>query len=364
VLRECPDLLVAGALRLIAELPAAALRGLGGRRRTLSAMRGSRALDAAGITDPQLRASYLRCKDLHARYGRTYYLATLLLPPARRPHVWALYGFARYADELVDDVSGPLAERATRFEVWSAARLAEFERGASEDPIGRAAVHTARTWDIPTEHTAAFLSSMRADLTVDSYATFADLLDYMHGSAAVIGLQMLPLLRPADPEAAAEPARALGIAFQLTNFIRDVGEDLARGRLYLPAEDLAAHDVTRADLTERRTNDAIKNLMAFQIDRARAWYGAAAAGVPMLHPDSRACIDAATRLYRGILDEIERDGFQVLDRRATVPLSTRVKVGAGAYIRARRSWRAPSQVHQQSVHSASANPNSRSSTGA
>jgi len=321
-------------------------------------------LDAAGISDPRLRSSYLRCRDLHARYGRTYYLATLLLPPARRPHVWALYGFARYADELVDDVSGPVAERAARFEAWSAARLAEFERGASDDEIGRAAVHTTRVWDIPAAHTAAFLSSMRADLTVDSYGTFADLLAYMHGSAAVIGLQMLPLLRPADPDAAAEPARALGIAFQLTNFIRDVGEDLARGRVYLPAEDLAAFGVTRTDLENGEMTDSIRNLMAFQVDRARTWYTKAAPGVPMLHPVSSACIEAATRLYRGILDEIERDGYQVLDRRARVPLATRVRVGAGAYARARRSWRAPSQVHQHSVHSASAKPNSRSSTGA
>jgi phytoene synthase len=321
-------------------------------------------LDAAGISDPRLRESYLRCRDLHARYGRTYYLATLLLPPARRPHVWALYGFARYADEIVDDVTGPVADRAARFEAWSAARLAEFEQGSSEDEIGRAAVHTARTWDIPTEHTEAFLASMRADLTVGDYATFADLLAYMHGSAAVIGLQMLPLLRPADAAAAAAPARALGVAFQLTNFIRDVGEDLARGRVYLPAEDLEAFGVTRADLQHGGMTDTIRNLMAFQDDRARAWKCAAAPGVPMLHPDSRPCISAATRLYRGILDEIERNGYQVLDRRARVPLTTRVRVGAGAYARARRSWRAPSQVHQQSVHSDRAKPNSRSSTGA
>ncbi len=322
------------------------------------------ALDAAGIADPQLRASYLRCKDLHARYGRTYYLATLLLPPARRPHVWALYGFARYADEIVDDVSGPLDDRKQRFETWSAARLDEFERGSSDDEIGRAAVHTARTWDIPVAHTEAFLNAMRADLTVGSYAEFGDLLDYMHGSAAVIGLQMLPLLRPANPVAAAEPARALGIAFQLTNFLRDVGEDLGRGRLYLPQADLATFAVTRAELERGEHTPAIRDLMAFQMERARSWYADAAPGVAMLHPDSRACIDAATRLYRGILDEIERNDFRVLDRRAKVGLSTRLRVGASAYVRARRSWRAPSQVHQPRVQSVRAKPNSRSSSGA
>ena len=322
------------------------------------------ALDAAGIRDPRLRASYLRCRDLHARFGRSYYLATLLLPPALRPHVWALYGFARYADDIVDDVSRPRAERAPRFAAWSAARLAEFTAGHSDDEIGRAAVHTARTWDIPTAHTEAFLASMRADLTVQSYRTFGDLLEYMHGSAAVIGLQMLPLLRPAHPELAAEPARALGIAFQLTNFIRDVGEDLGRGRLYLPLEDLAAHGVTRTDLERGEHSPALRNLMSFQVERARAWYAAAAPGAAMLHPDSRVCIQAATRLYAGILDEVERNDYRVLDCRAQVGTATRLRVGANAYVRARRSWRSPSQDHQPRVHSTSANPNSRSSTGA
>ncbi len=328
-------------------------------------------LDAAGITDPALRRSYLRCRELHARYGRTYYLATLLLPPARRPYVWALYGFARWADELVDDLdtlAGPADARAERFEAWAAARRAEFARGASEDEIGRAAVHTARTWGIPIEHTDAFLDSMRADLTVTTYPTFADLDAYMHGSAAVIGLQMLPLLRPADPGAAAEPARALGIAFQLTNFLRDVGEDLARGRLYLPLEDLAAHGVTRADLERGAHTPAVRDLMAFQVRRARDWYAAAAPGVAMLHPESRPAIAAATRLYAGILDEVERSDYRVLDRRARVGRATRLRVGAAAYVRARRAWRSssrvPSQVQTPSVQSTSAKPNSRSSTGA
>jgi phytoene synthase len=331
-----------------------------------------RALNAAGITDPELRAAYLRCKQLHASYGRTYYLATLLLPPARRPFVWALYGFARYADEIVDDLGDAASaeERAARFEGWAAARLADLRTGSASDAIGRAAVHTARTWDIPVEHVAAFLDAMRADLTVTGYETFEDLLGYMHGSAAVIGLQMLPLLRPAEPAAAAAPASALGIAFQLTNFIRDVGEDLARGRLYLPAEDLAAHGVTRADLERGEISAAVKNLMAFQIERARAWYARAEPGVAMLHPDSRECIGAATRLYRGILDEVERGGYRVLDRRAQVPLGTRLRVGAGAYLRARRSWGAapvagrPSRTQTPSVQSTSAKPKNRSSTGA
>ncbi len=303
-----------------------------------------RELDAAGITDPVLRESYLRCRELHARHGRTYYLATMLLPPERRPYVWALYGFARYADEIVDDLADPSppAERARRLTSWSAERLAELERGASADGIGRALVHTAATWNLPLAHFEAFLASMRADLTVREYDTFADLQDYMHGSAAVIGLQMLPILGPLDPRAA-EHAQALGVAFQLSNFVRDVGEDLARGRLYLPLEDLAAHGLTRGDLeaalARRSAPPAVRELIRFEVARARQFYDRARPGIDLLHPASRECIAVALRLYSGILDEVERRDHQVFDTRASVPTSTRVRVGVAAYTRARRTWR-------------------------
>jgi phytoene synthase len=303
-----------------------------------------RELDAAGITDPLLRESYLHCRELHARHGRTYYLATKLLPPERRPYVWALYGFARFADEIVDDLadSSAPAERSQRLAGWSEQRLAELERGSSTDPIGRALVHTAAVWALPPVHFEAFLTSMRRDLTVREYPTFRDLQGYMHGSAAVIGLQMLPILGPLDPRAA-EHAQALGIAFQLSNFVRDVGEDLARGRLYLPLEDLAAHGVTRADLQRGLENgiatEAVRELMRFQVARARQWYDKARPGIELLHPSSRECIAVALRLYAGILDEVEGSGHQIFARRAAVPTATRVRVGVQAYARARRTWR-------------------------
>ena len=203
-----------------------------------------RALDAAGIIDPALRACYEACRRLHADHGKTYYLATLLLPPHKRPHVHALYGFARYADEFVDSLSAPDPEELLR---WGGQFLVDLERGHSDDEIGRALIHTARTFDIPHAHFRDFLASMRMDITVTGYATYADLEHYMYGSAAVIGLEMVPILGPLTDEAYPR-ARALGEAFQLSNFIRDVGEDLRRGRVYLPQEDLDRYGVTRADL--------------------------------------------------------------------------------------------------------------------
>ncbi|MHB1213059.1 MAG: phytoene/squalene synthase family protein, partial [Candidatus Nanopelagicales bacterium] len=198
-----------------------------------------RALDAAGIVDPRVRASYERCRELNAAHGKTYYLATLLLPPAKRPYVHALYGFARYADEIVDDLSSALgqAEKAELLGAWGRAFLDDVERGRSDDPIRIAVVDTVQRWQIPLEHFQAFLHSMTMDLTVTEYPTYADLHEYAYGSAAVIGLQMVPILEPTDPEAYPR-ATELGVAFQLANFIRDVGEDLDRGRIYLPLDDL------------------------------------------------------------------------------------------------------------------------------
>jgi 15-cis-phytoene synthase len=296
--------------------------------------------DAAGIVDPSLRASYERCKRLNAEHGKTYYLATLLLPPHKRPYVHALYGFARYADEIVDDLSSTLtdAEKADWLGRWGDSVLADIRRGRSHDPVGRALVDTVRTWDIPVEHFEAFLHSMRMDLTVTEYPTYDDLYEYVYGSAAVIGLQMVPILEPTAPEAF-ERAKDLGVAFQLANFVRDVGEDLQRGRVYLPLDELAQHGVTRADLERRVVTPAVRDALAEQIARVRMLEERSRAGIAMLAPDSQPCIEAARVLYCGIVDEVERIDYEVFDRRATVSLRRRLAVAGPAWVRARRARR-------------------------
>jgi phytoene synthase len=167
---------------------------------------------------------------------------------------------------------------------------------------------------------------MAMDLTVTSYSTYDDLLDYMEGSAAVIGTMMLPILGSRDPAAAREPARQLGLAFQLTNLIRDVAEDLDRGRTYLPDEHLDAFGVTRADLEQRRATPRIKALIAYEVGKAREHYRAAAPGIPLLNPGSQACMRSAFHLYGGILDEVTAADFDVFTRRATVSNRRRAAV--------------------------------------
>jgi phytoene synthase len=299
-----------------------------------------RELDAAGITDPELRAAYDRCRRLNAHHGRTYFLATRLLPPARRPAVHALYGFARWADDIVDDLgSGATGEqRAAALDgLEGRLRQALAGRTPADDPVVRAVADTAARYAVDAAHFTDFLRSMRSDLTVTDYATYEDLRTYMHGSAAVIGLQMLPVLGAADRERAAPRAAALGVAFQLTNFLRDVGEDLDRGRIYLPADLLGAHGVDRPLLEwSRRTgrhDPRITAALRAAEDLTRSVYREAAPGIALLDPVARPCIRTAYVLYQGILDAVAACGYAVLHRRAVVPRRRRAAVAADGLVR-------------------------------
>jgi 15-cis-phytoene synthase len=291
-------------------------------------------LTAAGITDPDLRASYEECKRLNALHGKTYYLATLLLPKAKRPFVHALYGFARYADEIVDDLASELSveEKAEALSTWGNTVLADLKKGTSQDHVGRALIDTVKRFDIPHEHFEAFLHSMTMDLTVQEYETYEDLLEYVYGSAAVIGLEMVPILGPLHNDAFGA-AEKLGIAFQLANFIRDVDEDLDRGRVYLPIKELAKFGVTREMLEERVLTPEIIEALKFQIARVRQLQAEAAPGIAMLEATSRPCIEAASTLYCGIVDEVEKIGYDIFNQRAKTSKARRIRVAGGAFIK-------------------------------
>ena len=291
-------------------------------------------LTAAGITDPDLRASYEECKRLNALHGKTYFLATLLLPKAKRPFVHALYGFARYADEIVDDLASELSieEKADALSNWGNGVLADLKKGTSDDHVGRALIDTVKRFDIPHEHFEAFLHSMTMDLTVQEYETYEDLLEYVYGSAAVIGLEMVPILGPLHNDAF-EAAKKLGIAFQLANFIRDVDEDLDRGRVYLPIKELAQFGVSREMLEERVLTPEIIEALKFQIARVRRLQAEAAPGIAMLEASSRPCIEAASTLYCGIVDEVEKIGYDIFNQRAKTSTGRRIRVAGAAFIK-------------------------------
>ncbi len=280
-----------------------------------------------------LEQSYQECKRLNALHGKTYYLATLLLPKSKRPPVHALYGFARYADEIVDDLASTLSpqEKADALRTWGDSVLADLRRGESDDLIGRALVDTVKKYSIPLDYFDAFMTSMEMDLTVTRYQTYDDLMKYVYGSAVVIGLEMLPILGYSD-ERAIEAATALGTAFQLANFIRDIDEDIERGRIYMPLDDLARFGVDEKMLLARRLTPEITEAIKFQIARVRELQAVAEAGIQYLDPISRPCIRAASELYCGIVDEIEANGYDVFTKRATTSQWRRMRVAGIAFI--------------------------------
>lgn len=262
-----------------------------------------------------LAEGYAECARITRQYGTTYYWGVRLLPAERRRHVHAVYALARRADDIVD-LAGPRPGADT------GAALDDFERrfheaietGQSADPVLAAVAATVRACQIPDHCFDRFFAAMRSDLTRSRYDRWEDLLDYMDGSAAVIGEMMLPVLQPGREAVA--PARALGLAFQLTNFLRDIDEDLDRGRVYLPQEDLRRFGVDPAD---RRTGPQWRELMAFEIERNRRLYREADDGLSALPPASRRCVATARVLYARILERIEAADYDVFAGRVRVP---------------------------------------------
>jgi len=265
-----------------------------------------------------LEQSYAHCKELNKRNGTTYYRATTVLPAVKRHHVHALYGLCRHADDIVDDLGNVAPDvRAKALADFGDRFFEDLEAGDSDDLVLKATVHTVRAFRIDPDCIRRFLASMAMDLTVSRYETYDDLLVYMDGSAAVIGEMMLPILEPSDP-AAREPARELGNAFQLTNFLRDIAEDLDRDRVYVPQEDVRRFGAEDAFATRTATPEFVE-LMRFEIERTRALYRYADTGIGLLPERSARCIRAARLLYSQILDEIEALDHDVFRARATVP---------------------------------------------
>ncbi|MCV7178350.1 phytoene/squalene synthase family protein [Mycolicibacterium sphagni] len=299
-------------------------------------------LAAAGIDDPRLRAAYRSCRRIAAKNGRTYFLATRLLAPDQRPAVHALYAFARYADDILDEFNPQLdaAARGERLQLFSDRFFGGGEH--LDEAVLVAVNHTVARYRIPRALFEDFLTSMRMDLTVTDYPHRAALNHYMRGSAEVIGLQMLPVLGTVNDPTEAEPyAAALGQAFQLTNFLRDVDEDLMRNRVYLPTDELAVHGVDRELLQwchdHRRTDPRVRSALAEQHELTRKIYRFATPGIAALAPRSRPCVATALTLYSEILDRIEESGFDIFNHRATVGTTRRLQVAGGALF---RSWRA------------------------
>jgi 15-cis-phytoene synthase len=217
--------------------------------------------------------------------------------------------------------------------------------GDSTDPVMAAVIHTVISCGIDPECLDRFFSARAMDLTTTSYETWEDLCIYMEGSAAVIGEMMLPVLKPISQTAMA-PARSLGLAFQLTNFLRDVDEDLDRGRVYLPQDDLRIFDV---DLERREATPQWRAFMAYEIERNRALYSFADTGIAMLPPRSARCVGTARVLYAQILDQIELNGYDVFSGRAQVPIWGKAATAACMMVTGPRTLKRRAEAYQRRI---------------
>ena len=263
----------------------------------------------------ELDAAYAASKQLNAHHGKTYYFSTLFFPPEVRRSVHALYGFVRYPDEIVDNPP-PGSDPAALLDCYRKATLDAMRTGCSDLPVLRAFADMAQRHRLPPEYPMAFLDAMAMDLTRTRYETFDELKTYTYGSASVVGLMMCHVVGISDPCALA-PAHDLGLAMQLTNFWRDIGEDWAtRGRIYLPLEDRERFGYTEAMLAGSIINEQFIALMRFEIDRARSFYAASDLGIPYITPGCQLPVKLARVLYARILDKIEANNYDVFRHRA------------------------------------------------
>lgn len=290
---------------------------LGGVRRAASTVPTDFAPPCAG---PDLAAAYEHCRLVNKHYGKTYYFSTCFFPVSLRPSVHALYAWVRYPDEWVDNPGGiSLSEQRDKLRAWRDATADAVKTGTSDHPVLAAWADSARRFEVPVQYMLDFMDAMDMDLTVSRYQTFDDLQKYTWGSASVVGLMMCHLVGATDPRAVPH-ATSLGLAMQMTNFLRDVGEDWReRKRIYLPLEDLERFGVTEADIAAGRVTENFGALARFEASRTRDIYTHADEGFCYIPEEARLPVRLARVLYARILDKVEQNGCDVFSRRARVP---------------------------------------------
>jgi len=258
------------------------------------------------------------CAQKAAQSGSSFYYSFRFLPADQRSAITALYAFCREVDDVVDEVSDPGVARV-KLGWWRTEVGAAFE-GRAQHPVALALTPAVATFKLPQEHFQTVIDGMTMDLERSRYPDFATLERYCHCVAGVVGLLSAEIFGYVDP-ATRDYARNLGVALQITNIIRDVGEDVQRGRVYLPEDELSRFGVEPKDLLARRASAGFKALMAHQVERARSFYARALAALPSGDRRAQRPGLIAGAIYQALLAEIERDDFLVLDRRiALTPL--------------------------------------------
>lgn len=284
------------------------------------------------VRDHHLRMAYSHCREIISVHARTFYMATRFLPYHKQRSVFAIYGFCRYLDHLVDE-SEDLVEKEEIPSHDIAIRLDEFEeqlhdiyRGKSHThPILKALADTVENFNIPLELPLELLNGVRSDLSKNRYDTFEELYEYSFKVASVVGL-MTSCIFGYHNDKALDHAEELGIAMQLTNILRDIGEDLKQNRIYLPLTELRDFGITEKNLFQGIVDETFKEFMKFQISRARRYFESAHEGIWMLSDDSRLPVMLAKENYSRILDKIEENDFQVFDNRAYLNTTEKLSI--------------------------------------
>jgi phytoene synthase len=285
--------------------------------------------------------SYRYAGALTRKRARNFYYTFWFLPPERRRSIFAVYAFSRRADDAVDaveeaGVSEPEARRTLD------GLRALLEGSLRDDPLAPALRDTIERYRIPREPFEELLLGMEMDLVKKTYADFKELYQYCYRAASVVGLISMEIFGHTGANAR-EPAIKLGLAMQLTNIIRDVAEDQARGRCYLPQEDLERFGYTREDLGRHLVNQAFRDLMRFQVERARRYFEEASPLFRQVLPESRYCPVLLEKFYKRILEHVEKSGYDVLTRRPSLSLFEKLRLVAGVWREARRAGK--STVH-------------------
>ncbi|WP_425214892.1 phytoene synthase [Tumidithrix helvetica] len=284
-----------------------------------------------------LAEAYEICRCITAKYAKTFYLGTMLMSEAKQRAIWAVYAWCRRTDELVDGIQADTTTDQTLVD-WESQLEMAFQGDPSNAP-DVALADTIKNYPIQIQPFKDMIAGMRMDLSCDRYDTFDDLHLYCYRVAGTVGLMSAAVMgfETADASViatATEAAIALGIAMQLTNILRDIGEDAQRGRIYLPLEDLSYFDYTEKDLLNGVIDERWVDLMRFQIQRAREFYAHAEQGISALCRDARWPVWASLMLYRNILSAIEKNHYEVFKRRAFVTTSNKVVTIPWAWLRA------------------------------
>jgi len=280
------------------------------------------------------RAVFEHARSVTAQWSKSFYMASGLLPREKRWATYALYGFCRFADNLVDN---PRFHRSREELVQEVDTLAHEVRvahrtGESEHPVVRPYIQVAGHFGIPSRYALDLLKGVTMDLDRTRYATFSDLYTFCYRVAAVVGLMMTHVLGYRHP-IALRYAEELGIAMQLTNILRDVKEDAERGRIYLPLDELERFGVREEDILAGRMSEPMRELMRFQVQRARCYYESAERGIALLDRSSRFAITAASRIYSGILTRLEENDFNPFLDRFFVSKSRKLSMLFVEYVR-------------------------------